>query len=337
MDNTSPLAQIWSFVRKPVVSLALRVVVSLLLLVYLARISAFEGIAQAFRHIQPVYLLGFFLLYFLSVGLQSLRWKYLLRAWDVPRPLSILFRSIMTGLFLNNFLPGGLGGDVYRIYAGGRDTGKIEAVAATIFYERILGYGSLVILGLITLTIRADFARDWLFWVLLSAVLFGLIILSGLSSIPALERLVQRLGDRSMLARKLRLIDWLRSFRLRKMHPGILAGVFLVSFLIQFIDVLSFYVVATAIQIPVKLTDLLLFVPLLYLAILLPVSLNGIGVRETVFVMFSGIWGISSTNAVAFSLTVFTLGLAGSLLGGIFYWFDRSLSATEIPQTRMME
>jgi hypothetical protein len=337
MDNTSALAQAWNFVRKPAISLALRVIVSLLLLAYLARISAFEGIAQAFSRIQPVYLLGFYLLYFLSVSLQSLRWKYLLRGWDVPRPFSVLFRSIMTGLFLNNFLPGGLGGDVYRIYAGGRDTGKIESIAATIFYERILGYSSLVILGLITLTIRSDFARDGLFWILLCAVLFGLIVLSALSSIPGVERFVQRLGERSLLVRRLRLIDWLRSFRFRRLHPGLLAGVFLGSFLIQFIDVLSFFLVATAIQLPVKLTDLLLFVPLLYLAILLPISLNGIGVRETIFVMFSTLWGISSADAVAFSLTVFALSLSGSLVGGIFYWFDRSAPASEIPQTRMME
>jgi hypothetical protein len=69
--------------------------------------------------------------------------------------------------------------------------------------------------------------------------------------------------------------------------------------------------------------DLLLFVPLLYLAILLPLSFNGIGIRESVFVMFASSWGIASADAVAFSLTVFALNLAGSLVGGIIYWFDR--------------
>ncbi|MEB2333401.1 MAG: lysylphosphatidylglycerol synthase domain-containing protein [Anaerolineaceae bacterium] len=73
-----------------------------------------------------------------------------------------------------------------------------------------------------------------------------------------------------------------------------------------------------------KYTDLMLFVPLLYLAILLPLSFNGIGIRESVFVIFAASWGITSADAVAFSLTVFALGLAGSLAGGIIYWFDRS-------------
>src|SRR5690606_27870713 len=125
-------------------------------------------------------------------------------------------------------------------------------------------------------------------------------------------------------AEKFRLKDWVHSFRFKVKHPVLLTWVFLLSFLIQFTDVYAFCVIASAIQLPVKLTDLLLFVPLLYLAILLPLSFNGIGIRESVFVMFAASWGITSADAVAFSLTVFTLNLAASLVGGIFYWFDRS-------------
>jgi glycosyltransferase 2 family protein len=329
MDNVSTLLNVWNLLRKPAVSFAIRVAVSGLLLAYLVRLSAFEGIVSAFRRIQPVYLIGFFLLYFLSVSIQSLRWKYLLKAWDVERGFSVLFRSIMTGLFLNNFLPGSLGGDVYRLYAGGRDTGRVEAIGATIFYERIISYGSLVTLGLIVLSIRADLSQDWLFWLLLGGALLALITLSALSSMPVFERLAQSLAARYAIARKLRLTEWLYNFRFKLRHPGLLAGVFLISFLIQFLDISAFRLVAAAIQLPVNLNELLLFVPLLYLAILLPVSFNGIGVRETVFVMFSSIWGIDSADAVAFSLTVFILNVAGSLVGGIIYWFDRPMLADE--------
>jgi hypothetical protein len=88
-------------------------------------------------------------------------------------------------------------------------------------------------------------------------------------------------------------------------------------------DIFAFRLVGAAIQLPVKFSDLLLFVPLLYLAILLPLSVNGIGIRESVFVLFAASWGITSADAVAFSLTVFALNLAGSLVGGVIYWFDR--------------
>ncbi len=323
MDSPSVLARTWGFFRRPALSFALRVVISGLLLAYLVRLSAFEGVAAAFSRIQPIYLIGYFLLYFASVSLQSIRWKYLLRAWDVEAKVQVLFRRIMTGLFLNNFLPGSLGGDVYRLYAGGRDSGKVQAVAATIFYERLLGYGSLVSVGLIVLASRGNVAEDWPFWLVLGAALLGVLVLASLPSVPWFERVAQGLAERYAFARKLNLISWLSNFRARATSRAGLAGCVALSFGIMFMDVLSFNVVAAAMQLPVKLGDLLLFVPLLYLAILLPISFNGIGVRETIFVVFSARWGITAAAAVAFSLTVFALNLAGSLVGGLIYWFDR--------------
>lgn len=326
MDNASFPSRAWNFLRKPAVSLALRVIVSGLLLAYLINISALNGIAQAFSRINPLYLLALFLLYFVGVSFQALRWKYLLKAWDLEQGYWVLFRRIMTGLFLNNFLPGSLGGDVYRLYSGGRDTGKLETVAATIFYERVLSYGSLVTLGLLVLSIRFDPASDWLFWLLLGSVFLALTGLTAVSTLPAFGRWAENFVARFPFAEKLRLKDWVHSFRFKVNHPGMLAGVFLVSFLIQLADVFSFRLVASAIQLPVTFTDLLLFVPLLYLAILLPLSVNGIGIRESVFVIFASSWGITSADAVAFSLTVFALNLAGSLVGGVIYWFDRPTS-----------
>ena len=323
MDNVSFFSRVWVFLKKPIVSLILRVAVGGLLLAYLIKLSAFTEIARAFSRIDPLYLFAFFLFYFLSVSLVSLRWKVLLKTWDIEQRFIVLLRIIMTGLFLNNFLPGSLGGDAYRLYAGGRDTGKLEDVAATIFYERILSYGSLVTLGLFALSMRPHHAQDWLFWLILVGALFGLLTLSSLSSLPIFERWTNAITTRYVFVQRLHLNNWLQSFRFKIRHPGMLAGVFLISLFIQFLDVFCFRLVASAIQLPVKLTDLLLFVPLLYLAILLPLSINGIGIRESVFVIFSASWGITSADAVAFSLTVFALNLAGSLIGGVIYWFDR--------------
>lgn len=323
MDSSSSLSRLWEFLKKPAVSLALRVTVSALLLAYLIRLSAFTGIASAFSRINPLYLLGFFVLYFFSVFLTSVRWKVLLRTWDIEARLGTLFRYIMTGLFMNNFLPGSLGGDAYRLYSGGRDAGRLDTVAATIFYERVLSYGSLVTLGLVALSIRADLASDLAFWLLLGGVFLALTGLTAVSTLPAFGRWAENFVSRFPFAERLRLKDWVHSFRFKVRHPALLAVVFLLSFLIQFIDIYAFRLVAAAIQLPVRFSDLLLFVPLLYLAILLPLSVNGIGIRESVFVIFAASWGISTADAVAFSLTVFALNLAGSLVGGVIYWFDR--------------
>lgn len=323
MDSPSFFTRAWAFLKKPAVSLVLRVAVSALLLAYLIRLSAFNEIARAFSRINPLSLLGFFALYFASVFFASVRWRILLRAWDVEAHLGALLRYILSGLFMNNFLPGSLGGDAYRLYCGGRDTGRLEAVAATIFYERVLSYASLVTLGLIALSIRGDLASDFTFWLLLGGVFLALTGLTAISTLPVFGSWAEGFVSRFPFAERLRLKDWVHSFRFKVRHPGLLGVVFLLSFLIQFTDIFAFRLVGAAIQLPVKISDLLLFVPLLYLAILLPLSVNGIGIRESVFVLFAASWGITSADAVAYSLTVFALNLAGSLIGGVTYWFDR--------------
>ncbi len=109
MDPSSSLSRLWGFLKKPAVSLALRVTVSGLLLAYLIRLSAFTEIARAFSRINPLYLLGFFALYFASVFFTSVRWRILLRTWDIEARLGTLFRYIMTGL-VHEQLPAGQSG-----------------------------------------------------------------------------------------------------------------------------------------------------------------------------------------------------------------------------------
>jgi uncharacterized protein (TIRG00374 family) len=323
VDSTPFLTRTWDFLKKPLVSLAFRVGLSVLLLVFLFRLAVVEKIVDVFSRISLGYLGLYFVLYFLAVGLMAIRWRYLLKAWDIERTFSVLFRWIMVGLFLNNFLPGGLGGDAFRLYSGSQDTSRTEDIAATIFYERFLSYTSLVLLGLVALILRANFSGDRLFWFLLGGIFLALIALFALLAFAGFRDMLARFIDQSPGIQKLGLKKWLDSFRFRVHHPFMLPGVFAISFLIQFVQVFIFHLIALALRLPVQMSDLFLFVPLLYLATIIPVSVNGIGIRETVFVFFASRWGISQADAVGFSLTVFTLGLVGSLVGGPLYWVSR--------------
>jgi glycosyltransferase 2 family protein len=311
------------FMEKPYASIIFRLLISGILLFFLFRLSILENISTVFQRIDSTYLLVYYLLYMIGISLQVLRWKYLLNAWGIRQGFGILLRWTLTGLFLNNFLPGGVGGDAFRLYAGSRTTGRLQDFAATIFYERILSYTSLVILGMGSLVIRANYSKDLLFWLLLGLIFLCLVGVIAVLTLSGIATLVTKMLDRYPLMQKLQLKNWLESFRFKVDHPFMLVNVFLISLVLQFTEVFLFRFVASALKIPVQLSDLFLFVPLLYLAVLLPFSINGIGIREAVFVFFASPWGVSQAEAVAFSLTVFTLTLAGSLIGGPVYWIDR--------------
>lgn len=311
------------WLKKPLISFTLRVLVSLLLVALLFNIARLDELPAIVAQISPVYIAIFLLLYFTGMLFVTLRWRYLLQLWGLEFGFGLLFRWLATALFLNNFLPGGLGGDAYRLYAGSRDSGKIQSVAAVIFYERVLSYSSLVALGMFSLILRADFSGDALFWFLLGGISFGVLFFFALIFFPQITtRLVSYIA-RFSSSWKFDLHSWLISFQFQARAPVHLAVIAIYSFAIQFLDVFSYYLIAQALHLPVRLGDLFLFVPLLYLATLLPFSLNGIGIRETVFVFFAATWGISPAAAVAFSLTVFTLALCGSLVGGALYWLDK--------------
>jgi uncharacterized protein (TIRG00374 family) len=313
------------FFQQSPLSFTIRLLISGFLLFFLfIKLDVIDKIATIFKNINFSYLLVYFFLYVIAISFQVLRWQYLLQVWGIRQKYSNLFRWTMTGLFLNNFLPGGLGGDAFRLYSGTRNSENIENTAATIFYERILSYGALVIMGLISLVIRGQyFEEDRLFLILLGSVFLGLTGIFFILAIPGIRNFLIRISQKYPFLQKMRLAEWFDSFRFKVYHPGKLVVVFLISLVIQFIDVFSYFLVAIALRLPVHLNELFLFVPLLNLAVLIPLSVNGIGIRETVFVSFSSIWGISQGNAVAFSITVFSLNLIGSLIGGPIYWIDR--------------
>jgi uncharacterized membrane protein YbhN (UPF0104 family) len=61
--------------------------------------------------------------------------------------------------------------------------------------------------------------------------------------------------------------------------------------------------------------------PLVAIPTILPISFNGIGIREGGFIYFLGLKGISAEKALTLSLSVFAIHVAAGLLGGIAYSF----------------
>ena len=71
--------------------------------------------------------------------------------------------------------------------------------------------------------------------------------------------------------------------------------------------------------------------------IALPVSISGIGVRETLFTWFFALLGIDGDQAVTFSLTYFAMNMLWSLVGGPFYFLYRHETHTPPPNVAEVE
>jgi hypothetical protein len=98
---------------------------------------------------------------------------------------------------------------------------------------------------------------------------------------------------------------------------------------VQMLRILVFYAVAVSFGVHVSVTYYFIFVPLIMLLIILPVSINGIGVREGSFVVFFARVGVPPAQAFIISFVVSVLTTLMTAVGGIVYMFDKSAMAPD--------
>jgi hypothetical protein len=104
---------------------------------------------------------------------------------------------------------------------------------------------------------------------------------------------------------------------------GVILAATAQSFLFQAVVILVVFLNANALGLSVPVAALAVFVPLISLAGMLPVSVNGLGIREALYLLLFGRIGVPADAAVTMALLYFAVTLAASLPGGIVYALQR--------------
>ncbi len=309
------------------VFLALKIAVSIILLVVLlSRIDAAQ-LWETARKASIIWLVIALGIYFINVIASSWRWRVLLRAQDVHVPFWTLVKSFMVALYFNNFLPSNIGGDFIRI----RDTAKFARgktlATLVILSDRVIGVIALVLVAATGATMVAEIGGHvaspiWPSW-LWAGFLAGTIVSAPAVLAPAgVGRLLQPLtvihpewvGDR---------IDGLTSALSRfREHPGAILSCFGGAVFVQGSIVIFYIAVARALHVPVEGWDLAVIVPLSFIVQMLPVSLNGFGVREATFSFYFTRVGLPMEAAILTSLVAQAMIMLFSVSGAAI-WFAR--------------
>ena len=242
------------------------------------------------------------------------KWQLLLAAQGLSVPIPALFSSYLIGLFFNNFLPSNIGGDVLRVHDVAKRTGHRSAVAASVIAERLLAGLALALTAVVALLFSAQYTAQVGPSVGLALLVFA--VLLGLAMSPGVRRWLERVlpaGRAQVLAR----VAAQMGQALNNRHAVL--AVLALSFVFQATVVLVAWTGFAAIGVPVSLAACFVFIPIISAVQLLPVSLNGLGVREGAYVLFFGSIGVGELNAAAASL-LFGLLVAGvSLAGGALF------------------
>jgi uncharacterized protein (TIRG00374 family) len=252
--------------------------------------------------------------------LGAYQWWRLLRAIDIRIPLWKVCAYYHVGLFFNNFLPANIGGDIARVVDASRYSRTRAAALSTVVMDRAIGTLSLAGLSLVT-TLPA-INRFHLSIAYLALVAFFVCSATFLWALmhprflATLEGLLGRVGLGRLKPHLDELASNLAGFR---GQPRLLAEVFAVAIVVQVSRIGVHVLVGRSFGLHVPTTYFFLFVPLLAVIISLPISFNGIGVREGAGIVLFGLVGVGRAAAFSLQFTTYLVAVAVSLLGALVF------------------
>jgi glycosyltransferase 2 family protein len=229
-------------------------------------------------------------------------------------------------MFFNLALPTSVGGDVVRVWClasqqgSGPASGRRLTALLSVLAERVNGVVVLVALACVSALLCPIPLKEWIVW---AVVGIGTLTILGLATVPALRALFAsfpRLAASPKLAHLRRLVDGGCSYC---HQPGVLVNATLLSVIVQVGNVVIGYLIGQALELPVPVLYYGLIVPLVALLALLPISVNGMGVREAGFVVLLAPLGIDEAWAATFGFLLFAVAAVVSLGGVGFYLFGR--------------
>jgi uncharacterized protein (TIRG00374 family) len=306
---------------KPLLILLMKLLVSGGLLVFFFTRIHIERFLHTLAIADFSYVAVALVIYLLTQFVSALRWAVLARPLGFDARLQDFSFYYLIGMFFNLFAPSTVGGDVSRVYYLARDGEKERQqgwaastvpAAVSVFMDRAVGMAALVWLGAAGLALFPFYAVPSTIRYLTFALALALIV--GPLLVSWLVRLLPE--DSHPMVVKLRLA--LRAYRIQW---RVIPRAILLSLIVQaWIHLLM----GKALHINIPFSFCIILYPLVGTFAAIPISFNGIGLREGGYLFLLGLVGVSSEQGIAFGLLVFLIVVVDSLVGGLLFLVKKS-------------
>jgi uncharacterized protein (TIRG00374 family) len=300
--------------------IAAKVFLSLALFAYVVAKVSPGNVWATIKPADPWLLAAAAALFLFSSFVGSWLWGRLLRAQGVPIPYRKVAAYYFVGLFFNNFLPSNVGGDIARITDAAKHSGRVSPVFSATLMERLIGVVSIGFLAV--LASIAAMPRLPLYGIYAVLLLVFLTALAAFLSIfhrrvlHAFEWPFRVVGLHRAAAAIEGVFDDLHGYRTQ---GGALLAAFLASTVVQISRIYVHYLVGLSLGVRIAAGYYFLFVPMLAALVSLPISLNGLGVREGAAVVLFGLAGLTREQAFSVPFLTYLISVVCSLLGGLIF------------------
>ncbi len=279
---------------------------------------------RTIRAADPSWMLAAAVCYGTTTLLGIIRWQVLLGSAGVGLRWLRTAQLTLIGLFANLFLPGSMGGDLLKAYFAGREIPeKRTTLLMSIVMERLLGFIAMFAVSTALILSRYDRLTAepaTRVAVYLYFVFFSLIV--GLIAIGMWRKLGEWFPFGKTIWKRFPFQEVLHeaadAYQFFMRHPACFRGGLLLSAVAHFTLMGTFYCVSRALHMTIAFWDLAAVLPLIMMVSMIPVTPNGVGLRELAFSHFLQFAHMTEESSIALSLggtmVIYLWALAGGLV-----------------------
>lgn len=308
--------------------LPLQAALTLGVLAVVARRVDVHAAAASVRHASPAWLTFALVMNLLAVSLSARLWATLMP--ERKSGYAKLWHLYVMGLFYNNLGLGTVLGDGFRYAQLRRDGEDASRSAASVLGERLLSGVALLALaalGSLYFVPSRPLVTAAVWAAVLAALFVGAVatrMLPRVSRVPLPARLRREAAGVRDAARDL-----------ARRRPTVVAG-FAWACGVQCCTILATFCLVRALGVGIQPLACVAVVPVIALAVLLPISIQGIGVREATYILLFGFVGVTREQALSAAMLSYLTTLAITAIGGVFalssmYSRGGARSATQAP------
>ena len=297
--------------------------------------------AEAIRGAQYQWVVLGILAYVVVEVAAAFRWHVLLKVQGIHLSFLRLSGLFLIGMFYNQFLPGGTGGDIIKSYYLLKETPdkKAGALLAVVF-DRFIGLVALVAITATLIGLRYDFLAQttetrnllWLLLFLLGTSILTLLCTFVISGFNLFHALPEKFPGRD------KLIEISAAYHLYAHHWRATLVAFGASIVAHLATFATFLCAAYALGAAVPLVDFFAIMPVERTISALPISFAGIGIREKILqIMLNGLCGVPEATAILIGSLSFLIILVCCIPGAVVYLFYKPSRAVGHVKLRDMQ
>lgn len=270
------------------------------------------------RKVPVWFVLANIVLSFFIVFLISIRWSLLLFHKLKFKTMLTFTRATFLASFYSLFFPTAIAGDILKWMVIDYKYPEISKtrVLGSVVLDRFIGFSMFMFLGLISAIVGRKnglIIPDNIYYLLIILTLVCLVIY-----------VIIYFFDVSKLLPKLTFLHRLdEAFDLLKdRNRSQIVKCLLMSAVSEFCWILQMWFVGIMVGADLGLLSVFVFIPIISMILVLPISIGGFGARESLFLFFFSQTGSSNESIVLMSIFLGILGVINALFGGVLSFFD---------------